>query len=208
MIEIIPSINVRTFEEVQERIKKVELYVAWCHLDITDGIFSKHLTWHDPRDLLNLKTKLNIEAHLMVSEPEKVLDQWLITPVKRIIIHLEAVKDLDLIIQKCRSAGVEIGLAISPETIWDKFMPWFGKVDIYQTLAVHPGPSGQEVDWLEILGKIRHIRERCPSCTIEVDGGINPDSARLVKEAGSNLLVVGTYIFKAQNIGDAIKELL
>lgn len=207
MFEVIPSINVRTFEEVQERIRKVEPYVKWCHLDVTDGIFSKHLTWHDPRDLLNLETSLNVEVHLMVSEPEKILDQWLIKPVKRVIVHLEAAKDTELIIRKCREAGIEIGLAINPETFWGKFEPWLGKVDIYEVLAVHPGPSGQEVDWPEMLGKIRHIRERCSDCIIEVDGGINPDTAKKAVEAGADLLVAGAFVFGSEDTKEAIEKL-
>lgn len=207
MVEIIPSINVRTFAEVQEHVKKVEPYVKWCHLDVTDGIFSKHLTWHNPADLPLLNTKLNVEVHLMVSEPEKVIEQWLVAPVKRVIVHLEATKDLELIINKCREARVEIGLAINPETFWGRLKPWFGKVDIYQVLAVHPGPSGQGVDWPEILGKIKHIRERCSSCIIEVDGGINPESAKKAVEAGANLLVSGAYIFASPDIKKAVEEL-
>lgn len=226
MAEIIPSINVRTFEEVEDRIKKVEPYVKWCHLDVTDGIFSKHLTWHNPADLphlagflselvgsdptkqgLTLLKTLNIEVHLMIAEPEKNIDQWLVRPVKRVIVHFEAARDLDLIIKKCREAGIEIGLSINPETFWGRLEPWLRKVDIYQTLAVHPGPSGQEVDWPEMLGKIRHIRERCPSCIIEVDGGVNPESAKKAVEAGANLLVAGAYIFGSEDIKKAIEEL-
>ena len=227
MVEIIPSINVRTFEEVKERISKVEPYVKWCHLDVTDGIFSKHLTWHDPRDLLNLETKLNAEVHLMVSEPEKILDQWLVKPIKRIIVHLEAVSDMDLIIKKCREAGVEIGLAINPETFWGKLEPWFGPVrsktlkasadvqahrtsngiDLFQVLAVHPGPSGQEVNWPEILGKIRHIREHCPRCIIEVDGGIDPHTYKNAVSVGANILVAGAYIFNSGDIKIAVENL-
>ena len=207
MVEIIPSINVRTFEEVKERIKKLEPYVSCCHLDVTDGIFSKHPTWHNPADLPNLDTKLNIEVHLMVSEPEKVVGQWLIKPIKRVIVHLEAARDVELIIKKCREAGVEIGLAINPETFWGKFEPWFGKVDIYQTLAVHPGPSGQQLSE-EIYDKIIHLRKSCPECIIEVDGGINPETAKKAKEAGANLLVAGSAIFSFSDVKSAIKILL
>ena len=207
MTEIIPSINARTFEEVKDLVKKVEPYVKWCHLDVTDGIFSKHLTWHNPSDLPALATKLNAEVHLMVSEPEKIIDHWLIKPIKRVIVHLEVSKDLDLVIKKCREAGVEIGLAINPETFWGLLTPWFGKVDMVQTLAVHPGPSGQEVDWPEMLGKIRHIREGCPGCTIELDGGVNPESALIAAEAGADILVAGAYIFNSSNKEKAIEEL-
>ncbi len=207
MAEVIPSINVRTFEEVKERIRLVEPHVNWCHLDVTDGIFSKHLTWHDPRDFLNFETSLKVEVHLMAEGPEKIIDQWLVKPVKRLIFHIEAMKDPEFIIKKCHDAGVEVGFAVNPETFWGKFRPWLRKVDIYQTLAVHPGPSGQDVDWPEILDKVIHIRKVCPECIIEVDGGINLQSARKAAESGANLLVAGNYIFSHQSIETAIKEL-
>lgn len=216
--EVIPSINVRTFEEVKERIAKIEPHVQWCHLDVTDGIFSKHLTWHDPRDLLNFETSLNVEVHLMVSEPEKIIDQWLVKPIKRLIFHIEAMKDPEFIIKKCREAGMEIGFAVNPETFWGKLEPWFDKVDVVQTLAVKPGPSGQgfgEIDDSKlgqeltenITDKIIHIRKSCPKCIIEVDGGINPETAKKVVDAGANLLVVGNYIFSSPDIEKAIADL-
>lgn len=209
MVEIIPSINVRTFNEVKERITKVEPYVKWCHLDITDGVFSKHLTWNNPRDLLNLRIShvLKFEVHLMVQEPEKVVDEWLIPPIERVIVHLEAIKDLDGIIKKCREKEIEVGLAINPETTWENLWPYFEKVDLIQTLAVNPGPSGQELQE-EIYDKIINIRKYCEKCIIEVDGGINVDTAKKAKEIGANLLVAGNYIFNSESISDAIKKLL
>lgn len=207
MIEVIPSINVRTFEEVLERIKKVEPYVKWCHLDVTDGLFSKHLTWHDPRDLLNLETKLDVEAHLMVLEPEKIVDQWLVKPIKRVIVHLEAASDTDLIIKKCRAAGIEIGLAINPDTFLGKLQSWCGKVDLFQILAVKPGPSGQKMDE-ESFDKIVHLRRVCPGSKIEIDGGINQETAQKAVESGTDILVAGAYIFSSSDIQQAIQELI
>lgn len=218
MFEIIPSINVRTFEEVQERIKKIEPYVTWCHLDVTDGVFSKHLTWHNPADLPRINTNLNVEAHLMVVDPEKIIDQWLVKPVKRIIVHAEAVSNKDLIIKKCRDAGVQIGIAINPETFWGTLEPWFSRkflgftfshgADIFQVLTVHPGPSGQVPNWPEMLGKIQHIRAYCKRCIIEVDGGINHETTQKAVEAGANLFVSGAYIFDSGNIEKAIQKLI
>ena len=206
MVEVIPSINVPTFEEAQERIAKVEPYVKWCHLDITDGVFSKHLTWHNPADLVELQTELKAEAHLMVVEPEKAIEQWFVEPVKRIIVQLEAVKDTDFIIQKCREAGIEIGIAINPETFWGKLQPWCGKVDLFQILAVKPGPSGQKIDEGS-FDKIAHLHQNCPGSIIEVDGGIKPDTAKKAIKAGAQLLVAGAYIFNHQDIATAIEEL-
>lgn len=227
-MDIIPSINVPTFEEVRERIKKVEPYVEWCHLDVTDGIFSKHVTWHDPADLPLLNIKLKAEVHLMVSQPEKVFESWLVEPIKRIIVHLEAVSDLDLIIRRAHAAGIEVGLAINPETFWGRLVPYFPKPhsrashlfrflfghpkwgnypELFQVLTVHPGPSGQDVDWEEMLGKVRHIREHCKGCIIEVDGGINPHTYKNAVSAGANILVSGAYLFNAEDIGTAIGKL-
>jgi len=206
MVSVIPSINVPTFEEMQERIKKVEPYVQWCHLDITDGVFSKHLTWHNPADLILLRTELKAEAHLMVVEPEKVIGQWFLEPVKRVIVHLEAAKDMNFIIQKCREAGIEIGIAINPETFWGKLQPWYGKVDLFQILAVKPGPSGQKMGE-ETVVKIEHLRKKCPRCIIEIDGGVNPETAEKATKAGAQLLVAGAYIFNNQDPAMAIEEL-
>ena len=208
MVEIIPSINVPTFEEVEERIKKVGPYVNWCHLDVTDGVFSKHPTWRDPSDLPNLWTSQvhEFEVHLMVKDPEKIIDQWLVKSISRVIVHLEAMTDPELIIKKCHDAGIELGFAVNPETSWEEFKPWFGKVDIYQTLAVPPGPSGSPIA-SNTYDKIIHIRKSCPECIIEVDGGINPETAKKAVKAGANLLVAGNYIFLSPDIKRAIEIL-
>lgn len=206
MCTIIPSINVLTFREVQERIKKIEPYVSWCHFDVTDGIFSTHPTWRNPADLSLLRTTLNVEVHLMVEEPEKIIDKWLVKPITRVIIHLEASKDIDGIIEKCRETGIACGIAIRPDTSWNMLIPWLGKADLIQILAVHPGPSGQKMN-PEIFDKIRHVREACSSCIIEMDGGINPETAVLARSAGANLMVSAGYIFSQSDIGKAIEEL-
>lgn len=206
MVEIIPSINVLTFQEVQERIKQVEPYVSWCHLDVTDGIFSEHRTWRNPAHLSLLDTPLNVEVHLMVEEPEKHIDQWLVKPVKRVIVHMEASKDINMIIDHCKVAGIECGLAIRPNTLWSVLMPWAKKVDLIQLLAVNPGPSGQLMDE-ETIDKISRMRASCRECIIEVDGGINRETATLARKAGANILVSAGYIFSHSDIGAAIEEL-
>ena len=213
MVEIIPSINVSDFEELKKRIKKIEPYarpanggVKWAHLDISDGVFTKHVSWHEPKDLVGFKTKLKLEVHLMIQNPEKEIEAWLIEPVSRIIFHQEATKDPKFLIEKIHEAKKEAGIAIKPDTPWLKLFPYIGRVDMFQLLAVPPGPSGQEFSE-EILHKLGHIRSLCKSCIIEIDGGVNKRVAmRLVKE-GANLLVAGKYLFESQDIKKAIKEL-
>lgn len=207
MVEIIPSINVPTFEEAQERIAYVEPYVSWCHLDVTDGLFSKHPTWNDPRDLVLLQTKLKTEVHLMIQKPEEVIEQWLVPPIQRVIVHLEAASDPELIIKKCHEAGREVGFAINPETPWERFVPWFGKTDLFLPLGVSPGASGQQPDREKIIEKIMHIRAACPGCILEADGGVNLGNASQLVEVGANLLVAGSAIFESGDVGENIKAL-
>ena len=206
MTEIIPSINVKTFEEVEERIARIEPYVKWCHLDVTDGIFSSHETWRNPKDLLDLETNLNIEVHLMVSNPDEVIDDWLITPVKRVIVHTEAVKNFDLIREKCRDRGIELGIAVNPETPVEAFDPYIGKADVFLFLTVPPGPSENPMH-PNTVGKITSFRKSCPECIIEVDGGVNPETAKKAVRTRANLLVSGNYIFGSSNIESAIESL-
>lgn len=203
MAEIIPSINVPTFAEVQERIATVEPYVSWCHLDVTDGIFSKYPTWHDPRDLPQLRTKLKCEAHLMIAEPEKVIDQWFVDPIRRVIVHLEAMDDPEFIIQKCRATGVGVGFAIRPDTPWEALRPWFEKIDMVCILRVPPGASGQQMQ-SEMLAEIRHLRDACHRCIIEADGGVNQETASRARDAGADILVAGAAIFDSPDIASAI----
>lgn len=206
MVEIIPSINVPIFEEAREKIRKVEPHVLWCHFDITDGVFSKYLTWRNAADLEKLNTRLRFETHLMVAEPEKMVDQWLVRPIKRIIVHLEATEKFSEIIQKCRAVKIEIGLAIKPDTPVEELKPWFGKVDLVQLLTVNPGPSGQKMAD-NTLEKIQFVRYACPLCPIEIDGGINFETAPQVVKAGATHLVAGSVIFSSEHIGQAIQKL-
>ena len=206
MVEIIPSINVSDFEELKKRIKKVEPYAKWAHLDVSDGIFTKHVSWHEPKDLVGFKTKLKLEVHLMIDKPEKKIEEWLIKPVSRVIFHQEATRDHWFLIKKIKEAKKEAGIAIKLDTPWLKLFPYFGKVEVLQLLAVPPGPSGQEFSE-EILHKIGHIRSLCKGCIIEIDGGVNKRvAARCIRE-GANLLVAGKAIFESKDIKKAIKEL-
>ncbi len=204
--EIIPAINTDSFEEIKRRIRLVEPYVKWVQLDITDGTFTKNTTWHNSEDLLSLKTSLNIEVHLMINNIEERVDNWIIAPVKRIIFHLEASRDPDFVIEKCRQAGKEVGIAINPDTAWTKLVPYFQKVDLFQVLGVSPGLAGQKFSE-DNLDKIMHLRKERPECIIEVDGGMDKITAKKAIDAGADIIVAASAIFDSKDIGKAIKEL-
>ncbi len=206
MIDIIPAINADNFEEIKEKIKMVEPYVQWLHLDVADGTFAKNTIWHNAGDLRGLDTPLLIEVHLMINDVERRVSDWFLPNIKRIIFHLEAAKDVDFVIAKCREAGKEVGLAINPETSWTRLFPYFGKANMFQILGVRPGLAGQKINE-EVLRKIEEVRKNCPSCIIEADGGMNKDTAPKIARAGANLIAAASAIFKDNNIEKNIKEL-
>lgn len=206
MIQIIPAINVKTFDELKKQVRAVEPYVSWVHFDVADGTFTKNKTWHEPFDLIHFKTDLFIEAHLMVDEPEKKIHRWIAPGVRRLIVHLEAVRDMDEIIKKCRKARVEIGIAINPETPEGMVKAFCERVDLLQVLAVKPGLAGQKFN-AGILKKIHHLRYLCPLSLIEVDGGVRVGVAHKAVHQGAEVLVSASAIFGSTDIARAIRAL-
>ncbi|MEK7085219.1 MAG: ribulose-phosphate 3-epimerase [Patescibacteria group bacterium] len=206
MVEIIPSINEEIFEEISRKIRLVEPYVKWAHIDVSDGTFTGHSSWHNPEALLAFETKLNLEIHLMIADMDTHYGDWILPNVSRVIFHIEAARDPHFVIEKIHTAGKEAGAAIRPETEWQKLEPFCAAADMVQLLAVPPGRAGQEFR-PETVEKVANIRRLHPGCIIEVDGGINPDTGRRCVAAGANILVSANYVFNSPDIGGAIQEL-
>ena len=225
-IEIIPTILAKDFNEVKERIKAVEKYVGWVQLDIMDGIFVYNETWphsvvpgiaergkiyaKEIEKLENLKTKVKIEAHLMVEKPEEEIDEWL-KIVKRIIIHFESKitnrgLGIEELIAKCHKNKIEFGLALNPETHFSVATPFLKKIDLILLMSIQPGWGGQEMKaW--VLEKAEALRERGYKGNIEIDGGVNDENIKKVVKSGVNLICAGTYIYRSKDIDKAIKIL-
>lgn len=205
-VEIIPAINAESFEEIERKIKMVEPSVKWAHLDAADGTFTKNTIWHNPADLIGLKTPLLLEAHLMIDKIERQIDHWLLPNLRRIIFHIEATADPNFVIEKCREAGKEVGIALNPETSWTQLHPYLGKINMVQVLGVHPGLAGQKFD-AEVLHKIKAVRKECPGCIIEADGGMNEVTARQAVTAGADVITAASAIYGKKDIAQAIKDL-
>ncbi len=197
MAEIVPAINVDTFSEVSRRIKIAEKRVRWIHIDVADGTFTPHAVWHLASDLVNFKTSASIEIHFMVARPEEKIAPWLKTPAKRIIFHIEATNAADRLIRVCRDAGKEAGVAVRLDSSWEMLVPFIGKADLLQTLAVYPGPSAQEFN-RPTLEKLKNLRAKDPRIMLEVDGGVHVGIARECRNAGANFIVVGSSLFSGQ----------
>ena len=207
MTEIIPAINADSFEEIEQKIRLIEPYSKWAHLDVADGTFTKNTIWHNASDFNKLQTSLSIEVHLMINNVEKRIENWLLPNIKRIIFHSEAVDNPDFIINKIHEAGKEAGISINPETSWTRLQPYFNKIDLIQLLSVHPGLAGQEFDE-EVLHKIEEVRKNCSDCIIESDGGMNLSTIPKAVVAGANIIVAASAIFKNNEIEKNINDLI
>jgi len=205
-IEIIPAINEEEFLEIEKKIRLLEPHSKWVHLDVADGTFTKNTLWHEPQDLAGLETPLSLEVHLMILGLEERIANWLFTNIKRIIFNLEASQDPDFVIEKIKEAKKEVGLSIGPDISWTRLVPYFNKIDLIQILSVYPGLPGQKfLD--ENLDKIMHIKKECQECIIEVDGGMNPKTAKEAIKAGADIIVSASYIWRSDNIEKAIENL-
>lgn len=206
-IQIIPSINVISFASLKEKIRLVEPYVEWVHLDVADGRFTDWKTWQKPKDLFKLKTPLKIEVHLMIADVDKKIEKWLIKPIKRIIFHPETSKNPNLIISKCRKAGIEPGISIKPSISWKiAELPFFKNIRFFQVLGVNPGRTGQKFQ-PKVLAKITGIKKFRKNYIIEADGGMKKETIKKAVMAGANLIVSASAVFKKPDVKKTIEEL-
>jgi len=216
MTQIIPALitsdedSTNDFKELKLKFKKLQPFLSefdnWVQIDITDGKFVSTETVINLENLRYFTEKANVEFHLMINRPEETIGEWARIGPKRIIVHIEAVEDMNELLNVCREKDVELGLALNPETPNVMIEPWINAVDLILFLGVHPGKGGQEFI-PEVSGKIKSLRQNFPNVKIEVDGGIRAENIAELKNAGVNVFVVGSGILKSPNIGETIKEL-
>ena len=212
-MQVLPVLNVASFQEACDRVKGAQGFANLMHIDIVDGKFAPNVTWGTPEELVRMKDEagaegMKFEIHLMVQNPESVIDAWLRTGlVARIVVHLEAMTDLVYILEKCRKYGVEAMLAINPETEVERLTAHLDDFRYCQVLAVFPGLAGQKFQ-PQVLEKIAYIKKQHPNVIIEVDGGINRDTAASVKKAGADIVVSASYIFESADPEKTYRELL
>jgi len=206
MVEVIPTILVKTYEEFESLVRKVEPFVERVSLDISDGTIVPTLTIKGYTEIQQINTPLKFDIHLMVENPEVYIHEWLKTKVERIFFHSEARCDFFRIIDEIRASGKKIGIAVNPETDMSTVIEYIDQIDYVQFMAVHPGYYGGT--FLEdVIGKISGFHQEFPEVPIVVDGGVTPEIARRLIPVGATILNVGSYIFNSENIEEAIKQL-
>ncbi len=201
MVKVAPSILAADFSRLGEQVKETEQAGAErVHIDVMDGHFVPNLSM-GPVVVQGLRpvTRLPLEVHLMVEDPARFIDAFLRAGADRLIVHLEVLPDPRPLAREIRARGKQVGVAVNPEHPIEGLEPFLKDIDLALCMTVHPGFGGQAF-LPESPARIRRLRQLIdrhnPACDLEVDGGIEHETAPLAVGAGANVLVVGTGIFK------------
>jgi ribulose-phosphate 3-epimerase len=205
MTKIAPSILSADFSRLGEEVGRLEAQGAdWVHVDIMDGVFVPNLTI-GPGVVKAIRpfTRLPFDVHLMIVEPERYLDVFAQSGADIITLHVEATKDVPRSIETIHSLEKKAGLSLNPETPFEAVAPYLEDVDLLLVMTVHPGFGGQS--FMEgCVPKIVQAREFMDDhgihAELEVDGGINYDTARTAIEAGATVLAAGSSLFRSRDM--------
>lgn len=226
-ILVAPSILAGDFGHLADEARRIEQSGGdYVHIDIMDGHFVPNLTL-GPKAVsaINKATDLFLDVHIMIYNPFEFVERLVEAGADRITFHFEATEDIEDTLDYIRKCGIQAGLAFRPETSVE-FVPQFlTKCDLILMMTVPPGFGGQRFH-SEVIEKVRFVRETCeklnlraggiveagkkhevPPFPIEVDGGVDEETSPLCLEAGANILVSGTYLFKQEIMAEGIQKL-
>ena len=212
MVKIAPSLLSCDFQRMGEELVDIAKQGAdWAHLDVMDGVFVTNLTFGIPIiAALRSASPIFFDVHLMICEPKKYVKRYAEAGADMITVHLEACEDVKETIDAIHATGKLAGISIKPNTPSQAVYPYLNDVDMVLVMTVEPGYGGQTLI-PECLDKVRDIRQEAQklgkTLLIEVDGGINAQTARDAILAGADVLVAGSYVFGATDRRAAIESL-
>lgn len=214
-ILIAPSILSADFGKINEEIGTIEMESDLIHVDIMDGHFVPNITF-GPGQVGKMRAKKPFDVHLMIENPDTYLKDFADGVMQAVgaelyaqsylVVHQETTKHLHRTIQMIKALGMKAGVSLNPATPWGTVEGVLDDVDMVLCMTVNPGFGGQK--FIEsVMLKVAKLRSLRPKLNIEVDGGINGETARVALEAGANVLVAGNYVFSAPDRTEALKSL-
>jgi ribulose-phosphate 3-epimerase len=213
-IIVAPSILAADFSKLADEVRKVEAAGAdWIHCDIMDGHFVDNISFGPMVvEVVRKQTKLPLDVHLMIEHADHYVPRFVKAGANSITVHVEpeAKHDVAKTLQHIRDSGCRVGLTLNPATPFQAVEPFLDQIDMLLVMTVHPGFGGQpfRADQMEkVKGAVQWNKSRERKIDIEVDGGINPETAKISIQNGANALVAGTSIFRAKDYAEVIRQL-
>ena len=184
----------------------------YIHFDVMDGVFVPNISYGIPvLESVSGAASSVLDVHLMITEPIRYVKDFARSGADIITVHLEACSDLNAVLEEIHSCGKKAGIAVKPATPASELEPFIGSADMLLIMTVEPGFGGQGFN-SDMLPKISELKkmlsDRGLNTPIQVDGGINEDTAELVKKAGAEILVAGSYVFNAPDMAAAVRKLI
>ncbi len=210
---ISPSILGGSFSNMEKTISELDMSkVEYIHFDVMDGDFVPNLTF-GPQFISDIRLKTNkiFDVHLMIHRVDKFLDDYIKAGSNIITFHYEIDENINNIIDRIKKENIKAGIAIKPNTSWEKIKKYLHLVDQIIIMTVEPGFGGQSflTDQVEKIKNISHyIKKNNLKVDIEIDGGVNYDTGKLSIDAGANILVAGSFLFKQSKLTDATNKLI
>jgi ribulose-phosphate 3-epimerase len=206
LIRVAPAILTDDIVSFNKMVQQAKSYTDFVQIDIMDGRFvpSKSITWEQIKEM---PAGLDWEVHLMVKNPEMQLAGFKKAGAVKAVFHFEATEQPETVIGAARSLGLEVGLAVNPETPVVSILPLSEKIDSVLFLSVHPGYYGAKF-LPEVLDKIRELRRVRPDLSIGIDGGVKENNIREIASTGVNDIFVGSAILRQPDPAAAYRQLL